>query len=461
MTTLNAFQIDEISVDDNTTANDTADTSDETLPIDEQLLGGDSHSAQPDVAATGDDASPEVIESVESPAPERPRDSSPRETSDEPSRLPGSYFRSLSRLPLLRPKEELDLAREIETLAIEAWERLLESPAFVGPVLDVCVEVLAATAPDFARLRKLAARRPKTAVARRDAAVVRRRVAEQLRGLDDDKRALEAAVAAVLRSPSRGEAAQLRRVDESWRRLRHARNHFVKANLRLVVTVARHYNFGGLPFVDLVQEGNLGLMKAVDRFDYRRGYRFSTYATWWIRHAIQRALADKGRTVRVPVHMLDSGRRANRLRQRLSGQLGREPTVEELSAATGIPGSKLDQLGGIANPREVSFDRPIGDDDADRTVGDIFRDPRVEERTVADDLGDREAARVVRGLLDELNPVEADVLTQRFGLEMDDRRTLKEIGERYQLSRERIRQIQESALEKLRRLCEREGLTLD
>ena len=235
---------------------------------------------------------------------------------------------------------------------------------------------------------------------------------------------------------------------------------FVKANLRLVISVARRFaHFGQLPFADLIQEGNLGLMTAVDRFDHRRGYRFSTYATWWIRHAIARAIADRGRTVRLPVHVLDSQQRVARWKRVLTNRLGRQPTDEELAAASGIAKKKLQALGSVPAGRTLSLDAPVGsDDDDDRRLLDLVRDPDGDEPAVTDRLSDQTMLAEMRAQLMRLKPVEADILRQRFGLEGDEERTLKEIGEKYNLSRERIRQLQEQALTKMRKAFQCKGL---
>jgi RNA polymerase primary sigma factor len=230
--------------------------------------------------------------------------------------------------------------------------------------------------------------------------------------------------------------------------------------LRLVISVARRFaHFGQLPFADLIQEGNLGLMTAVDRFDHHRGYRFSTYATWWIRHAIARAIADRGRTVRLPVHVLDSQQRVARWKRVLTNRLGRQPTDEELSAASGIAKKKLQALTTVPAGRTVSLDAPVGsDDDDDRRLLDLVRDPDADEHAVADRLSDQAMLEEMRQQLCRLKPVEADILRQRFGLEGDEERTLKEIGEKYNLSRERIRQLQEQALLKMRKAFQGKGL---
>lgn len=225
-----------------------------------------------------------------------------------------------------------------------------------------------------------------------------------------------------------------------------AARELVHSHLRFVVHVARGYNGYGLPLGDLVQEGNIGLMKAVDKFEYRRGYKFSTYATWWIRQAITRSIADQARTIRIPVHMIETINKLNRISRQMLQQYGREATPEELAKEMDMPEDKIRKVMKIAK-EPISMETPIGDDE-DSHLGDFIEDTNVEspiENTTNINLSE-----TVRDVLAGLTPREAKVLRMRFGIDMNTDHTLEEVGKQFDVTRERIRQIEAKALRKLR-----------
>jgi RNA polymerase primary sigma factor len=398
----------------------------------------------------------------------------PMRTPDSDDHL-AAYFRQLAEHELLTPEDERELSQGIEDTEILTWERVLSRPEAVRPLLAL-IEPNLEQPVKFPKLLKVVDDMLKSKRARKDEKLSRKlqsaakEAAVQLRGLDLDRVHIDAVVRELYRAREAAGAG----VDTWWtdgspkeaglyvddvrqahRDAMSLRDEFVRANLRLVVTMARRYDRGGMPLADLIQEGNLGLMHAVSRFDYRRGLRFSTYACWWIRHAIGRALADKARAVRIPVHMLEAQQQLEKVRQALVGELGRPPTPQELAKAARVPLAKLNQMHRYIMGQPMSLDRPVHDDD-DRSFGDTMADPDSEEHSPADNLTTQTLTTQIKRLLHYLSPIEADVLTKRFGLGDDEERTFREIGDHYHLSRERIRQIQNSALDKLKRALERE-----
>ena len=379
------------------------------------------------------------------------------------------YFREMAGHRVLTPQEEIEAAKEVERLEIGYWTALFSYPAAIEVVATIVEKHVPEQLAELATLRKFArtAKRATVKLSKKeqekwDEASLA--LSSKLRILDSDRIFVNDADRAVHRAA--GEFATdrdlvvdgvqltpafkkyLLEVEDARVAQQQSKNRFVAANLRLVVSIARRYNRGRLPLIDLIQEGNIGLMKAVERFDHNRGYRFSTYASWWIRHAISRALADKGRAVRIPVHMLDTYNRVARATQAIATRTGQEPTPEELEKETGIAAEKLEKIKGYWAETPFSLDRPVNDEDGRKFIDFLEQEnvPTPYEQLVSKTWSDE-----VRRLLDTLSPMEARILRWRFGLDDEDELTLKEIGDKYNLSRERIRQLQEQALAKIRR----------
>ncbi|WP_113907937.1 RNA polymerase sigma factor RpoD [Aliidiomarina celeris] len=237
-----------------------------------------------------------------------------------------------------------------------------------------------------------------------------------------------------------------RRMSIGEAKARRAKKEMVEANLRLVISIAKKYTNRGLQFLDLIQEGNIGLMKAVDKFEYRRGYKFSTYATWWIRQAITRSIADQARTIRIPVHMIETINKLNRISRQMLQEMGREPHPEELAERMAMPEDKIRKVLKIAK-EPISMETPIGDDE-DSHLGDFIEDTTLDlpvDAATAESL-----QNAVRDVLGGLTAREAKVLRMRFGIDMNTDHTLEEVGKQFDVTRERIRQIEAKALRKLR-----------
>lgn len=380
-----------------------------------------------------------------------------------------AYFSDLDREGLMDAEQERLAAERILRLRREYWNRLLGYPPFLDAMLSLVQEALAARGrkaramPRMLRAAEVLRGRPRQDERVR-AEAVQAAFAEELADLDpsievadrlfadlesiDAGQAREAGLG--VRAPARGSSTfrrYLHGVRSARMALCTARHEMVRANLRLVVTMAHRYRRNGrLPLADLIQEGNIGLLTAVDRFDPRKGFRFSTYGSWWIRHAIGRALSDKGRAVRLPVHVVELQHKLARTRRELEVQLGRAPERGELASSLGVPEAKLERLERTLLQQDTSLDSagPEGGG-----VGGIEVLP--DEGPGADRmLHDGRLDEALQEALSTLRPMEADILRHRFGLDDGNSMTLREVGEMHGLSRERIRQLQERALEKIR-----------
>jgi RNA polymerase primary sigma factor len=380
-----------------------------------------------------------------------------------------AYFRDLADVELMTREEETAAANKIIELRRGLWTALLSYPPFAAPIAALVRARVAVSDCPPEELTAL----EKTARTLRDRELrshlvafhaARDKVVKTMTTADVDCELADAIVADLVtlegdrgaptslevHPPRRGSvpfaryAADVRKHHVA---LVAAKNAFVRANLRLVVALARRYQRSQVPLQDLIQEGNLGLMKAVARFDPARGCRFSTYGAWWIRHAINRSIADKSRSVRLPVHMIDACNKVARARREFEAREGREPTNEELSAASGVSVERIARMGWSLIETPLSLTLPASRS-SDADLGDTVADP---DYVPPAELLDQELLRSqLEEVFAQLSPLEADILRKRVGLDGQQEMTLKEIGAGYSLSRERIRQLQEGALAKLR-----------
>lgn len=382
--------------------------------------------------------------------------------------LMATYMEQLSHIPLLQPQEEIDYARELETHELRVWQLILGTPK---AVLHLESEGQNLEADLRQRLGKLLSsyRRAAARTRQRELPSSTKRtrdieaLAFELRSADYDNELLDTVLQRMRRevwgrrvldaTPAfRITHARLSEIEQHRQAGLDVRNRFVRANLRLVVSVARNFHHYRIPFIDLIQEGNVGLMKAVHRFDHRRGFRFSTYAHWWIRQSIERAIINKGSQVRLPVHVIDSRRQVARAAAQLTQKLERKPTAKEIAQKVEMPVAKVEQVLNGVQQDPVSLDDSVGHDDPRKFV-DMVRDSAetpVDEGVIRANTHAR-----IKELLSRLNPIEKDIIRRRFGLGDDSDQTLDEIGKQYNLSRERVRQIQAQGLMKMRRMCER------
>lgn len=385
------------------------------------------------------------------PAPargKRPRDVLPLPTSkskkskkDSRDENLSEYLSSLGRIPLLTAEDEVRLASTLKDAEVSCWSQLLRVHVAVVAVREssLCTE--------HPVLIEVLDRIGEALQAGGDCDGDVLRAADLLRELDDERRVVDAVIAVADDAAGHGKlsSALVAQVKRDRKRALDVRNAFVRSNLRLVVSVARRFHHYRLPLIDLIQEGNLGLIKSVHRFDHTKGFRFSTYAHWWIRQAIERAIMNKGAQVRLPVHVFDARREVAKVTRELTHSLGREPNLAEIAAALHTPLEKLTEVL-AAVPREPqSLDDPIGDDE-DRTLAEAIASDGAlpDEQVISLD----EETRVKR-LLQKLTPMEIDIITRRYGLGSDDDETLEEIGKSYALSRERVRQIQVQGIKKI------------
>jgi RNA polymerase primary sigma factor len=366
------------------------------------------------------------------------------------------YLQEIAQIPLLSPDDEKHLAKTILDNELLVWRKLLSINALLPEVWELCASMRPDRVQDFPELPEVVSLSANDFLDES----MRAELSVTIQSLDEDQSILSGSLDRFrklvygehLPAQLQCDEAELLALERARGSARRARERFVRANLRLTVSIARRYRNRDLPLIDLVQEGNLGLIKAVHRFDQTRGFRFSTYAHWWIRQAIERAVINRGRLIRLPVHIIEQRRVLKKAQQQLLRETGEEPDIESLAQLSGLDENRILELQATGLGDALSLDEPLPDY-PQRKLLDIIRDP--EAPAVDDALIRENTAEKVRDLMKHLSETERDVLMKRFGLQGDDPLTLEEIGHQYGLSRERIRQIQVQGLQKMRRMCDR------
>tara|TARA_R110002096_G_scaffold408075_2_gene607022 strand:- start:26175 stop:27389 length:1215 start_codon:yes stop_codon:yes gene_type:complete len=385
----------------------------------------------------------------------KPSKDSANATADRQDAL-ARYFHEMSNGGLLNAEEEAAIASQLREEEESIWQALLSFAPLVGQLTARINDELGEKKEINVRSLRAAANKDlKKASVKTQDALERsaRKAAVLLRERDPDQDILLGLVQSIDKNDFsfEGSADEYRSYTLALRSLQQkanrTRNRFVESNLGLVVSVAKRYQFSGMSLSDLIQEGNLGLLRAVSRFDDRRGFRFSTYATWWIRHAVGRGVSDKSRTVRVPVHVTETSQKLKRLGQDMARELGREPTRQELAKAAEMSVAKIESTMQAARASSVSLDAPVGED-GERERMEVFSTD--EEDSVFEKMSTIALSKRASLALGTLAPLEKEILNRRFGLEGKNATTLQDIANHIGKSRERIRQIQEKALLKLR-----------
>ena len=368
------------------------------------------------------------------------------------------YFKDLSGLDVMKPKEEFAFAQQIETADRNVWEEILSEPL----VFALCSENLSLLGVDSKVIKPLLKKeftsvRTLKPLQLKKLDKSRMKVVNSLFRLDVDRK-ISLSLIGSLNDVNAKKCglntakfnSYLARVNKKVQWSEYYRQEFIRANLRLVVSIAKRFHHPRMSLEDLIQEGNLGLIKAVERFEHEKGFRFSTYATWWIRHAIRRSLSDKARVVRLPVHMQESKSKLRKAKSSLTKKHGRSPTSDEIASEMGMSIEKLSRLENQVSEKWSSFDQPI--DGEGRMLSETMAAPESTEKSVDMKIEERAMQIEVMEALSTFPPIEVDIIKRRFGFADYSEMTLKDIGAVYNLSRERIRQIQEKTMVKLRRI---------